>query len=117
EIRLEALQTIYSAVVRSIASGILTVDEQDRITYLNPAGEELTGLTDRAVRGQPLRSVVPELAEAIGNRRERSRAEVRLRVRDGTDRILGYAMARLAEGHAPGHVILFQDLTELRKME
>src|SRR5438128_2092293 len=116
ETRLEALEAIYSAVVRSIASGILTLGEDGRITYLNPAAEHLTGVSDRAARGQPLKSPLPELAASVGRPRERGRPEVRLRAHDGRDRILGYAMAPLAGG-ASGQVILFQDLTELRQME
>ena len=116
ETRLEALEAIYSAVVRSIASGILTVGEDGRITYLNPAAEHLTGLSDRSSRGQPLGSLLPELAASIVRPRERGRPEVRLRAHDGRERILGYATAPLAGG-ASGQVILFQDLTELRQME
>jgi two-component system sensor histidine kinase PilS (NtrC family) len=116
ETRLEALEAIYSAVVRSIASGILTVGEDGRVTYLNPAAEHLTGVSDRAARGQPLHALLPELAASIARPRERGRPEVRLRAHDGRDRILGYATAPLAGG-ASGQVILFQDLTELRQME
>jgi two-component system sensor histidine kinase PilS (NtrC family) len=116
ETRLEALEAIYSAVVRSIASGILTVGEDGRITYLNPAAEHLTGVSDRAARGQPIQALLPELAASIARPRERGRPEVRLRAHDGRDRILGYATAPLAGG-ASGQVILFQDLTELRQME
>src|SRR5207248_1134714 len=96
ETRLEALEAIYSAVVRSIASGILTVDEAGKITYLNPAAEVLTGMTDAGARGQPMRALLPELAESFGRVSAPGRNEVRLRARDGRDRILGYAVAPLA---------------------
>ena len=115
ETRLEALEAIYSAVVRSIASGIITLGEDGRITYLTPAAEHLTGLVDRVARGRPLITLLPELAGSITRPRERGRPEVRLRAHDGRVRILGYATAPLAEGG--GQVILFQDLTELRQME
>ena len=116
ETRLEALEAIYSAVVRSIASGILTLGEDGRITYLNPAAEHLTGVSDHAARGQPLSTLLPDLAASILRPRERGRPEVHLRAYDGRERILGYATAPLAGG-ASGQVILFQDLTELRQME
>jgi two-component system sensor histidine kinase PilS (NtrC family) len=116
ETRLTALEAIYSAVVRSIASGILTIGEDGRITYLNPAAEHLTGLSDRAARGQPLKGILPELAASIVRPLERGRPEVRLRAHDGRERILGYATAPLAGG-VGGLVILFQDLTNLRQME
>jgi len=113
ETRLEALQAIYSAVVRSVASGILTVDDLGEVTYLNRAAEELTGLTDHAARGQPLKTLLPELAESIARVPQKGRSEVRIH-----ERILGYAIAPLEEeGQVAGNVILFQDLTELRQME
>src|SRR3954469_9386869 len=115
ETRLEALEAIYSAVVRSIASGILTLGEDGRITYLNPAAEHLTGLSDKIARGQPLGTLLPELAASIVRPRERGRPEVRVQAYDGRDRILGYATTPLAGGG--GQVILFQDLTDLREME
>jgi two-component system sensor histidine kinase PilS (NtrC family) len=117
ETRLTALQAIYSAVVRSVASGILTLDEGGRITWLNRAAEQITGLTDLAARGQLLTTQVPELAESIGRLGAKSRAEVRISAHDGRERILGFAIAPLEEQKVPGHVILFQDLTELRQME
>src|SRR3989454_6888785 len=98
ETRLEALEAIYSAVVRSIASGIITLGEDGRITYLNPAAEHLTGLPDRVARGRPLSTLLPELAGSIARPRVRPRPEVRLRAHDGRERILGYATAPLAGG-------------------
>jgi two-component system sensor histidine kinase PilS (NtrC family) len=101
--------------VRSIGSGILTVDESGCITYLNPAAEVLTGRSNATARGQPLSSVVPELAEAVANHEGRGRDEVRVRTAEGKSRILGFAIAPLAG--KLGQVVLFQDLTELRQME
>ncbi|MCA1829403.1 MAG: PAS domain S-box protein [Myxococcales bacterium] len=110
--RLESLEAIYSAVVRSVASGILTVDDEGRISYLNRAAEALTGLTDAGARGQPLRALLPELAESVARLPHKGRSEVRIK-----ERILGYAIAPLEERQVAGHVILFEDLTDLRQME
>lgn len=110
ETRLTALQDIYSAVVRSIASGILTVDDGDRITWMNPAAEQITGLAADTVGGRALREVLPQLFESMQARAGGGRVEVRV-----GDRILGYAVTPLEQGS--GRVILFQDLTELRRME
>src|SRR5205823_7329534 len=46
----------------------------------------------------------------------RQRNEATVRGADGRERVLGWAAARLAEG-AHGNVIVFQDLTEFRRME
>src|SRR5207244_1329600 len=63
--RLDKLEALYSAIVKSISSGIVAVDEQGRITYLNRAGLEITGLTEDRVLGQSLYELVPALGEAL----------------------------------------------------
>src|SRR6266852_109582 len=116
--RLDQLEALYSAIVKSISSGIVTVDEQGRITYLNRAGLEITGLTEERALGQSLHELVPALGEALdrGNWSGRQRNEATVRGADGRERVLGWAAARMAEG-AHGNVIVFQDLTEFRRME
>jgi two-component system sensor histidine kinase PilS (NtrC family) len=119
ETRLMALEAIYSAIVRSIASGIVTTDEQGRVSYLNPAGEEITGFTDRALHGKPLQESLPALADALTRATwsGRQRNEALLRGRDGRDRVVGWAASRLAAEGERGNVIVFQDLTDVRRME
>jgi two-component system, NtrC family, sensor histidine kinase PilS len=116
--RLDKLEALYSAIVKSISSGIVTVDEQGRITYLNRAGMEITGLTEEHAIGQSLTEVIPALTEALDRTTwtGRQRNEATLRGPDGRERVLGWAAARLAEG-AQGDVIVFQDLTDFRRME
>ena len=116
--RLDQLEALYSAIVKSISSGIVAVDEQGRITYLNRAGLEITGLTEERALGQSLHELVPALGQALthGSWTGRQRNETTVRGADGRERVLGWAAARLAEG-AHGNVIVFQDLTDFRRME
>jgi two-component system sensor histidine kinase PilS (NtrC family) len=109
---------MYSAIVKSISSGIVTVDEQGRITYLNRAGTEITGLTEQQAVGQRLQEVIPALTDALDRSTwtGKQRNEAVLRGPDGRERVLGWAAARLAES-VDGNVIVFQDLTEFRRME
>jgi two-component system, NtrC family, sensor histidine kinase PilS len=116
--RLDKLEALYSAIVKSISSGIVAVDDQGRVTYLNRAGLEITGLTEERVLGQNLHEMIPALGEALNrsNWNGRQRNEATVRGADGRERVLGWAAARLAEG-AHGNVIVFQDLTDFRRME
>src|SRR5437870_7331356 len=116
--RLDKLEALYSAIVKSISSGIVAVDEQGRVTYLNRAGLEIAGLTEDRVPGQSLYELVPALGEALTRTSwtGRQRNEATVRGADGRERVLGWAAARLAEG-AHGNVIVFQDLTDFRRME
>ena len=116
--RLDELEALYSAIVKSISSGIVTVDEQGRITYLNRAGLEITGLSPERALGKSLHETIPALSDALtrSSSASRQRNEATLRGPDGRERVLGWAAAPLAEG-AHGNVIVFQDLTEFRRME
>ena len=116
--RLDKLEALYSAIVKSISSGIVAVDEQGCVTYLNRAGTEITGLTEERALGQSLHEMIPALGEALtrSSWTGRQRNEATVRGADGRERVLGWAAARLAEG-AHGNVIVFQDLTDFRRME
>ena len=116
--RLDKLEALYSAIVKSISSGIVAVDDQGRVTYLNRAGLEITGLTEERALGQSLHEMIPALGDALtqSSWSSRQRNEATVRGADGRERVLGWAAARLAEG-AHGNVIVFQDLTDFRRME
>ena len=118
QIRLDELEALYSAIVKSISSGIVTVDEGGRITYLNRSGAEITGLDERSALGRTLQEAIPALSEALVRTEwtGKQRNETTVRGADGRERVLGWAAARLAEG-AHGNVIVFQDLTDFRRME
>jgi len=119
EKRLSALEATFSAVVHSISSGIVTVDEDGLITYLNPAGEEIFGMSDTELRGAPLRARLPALAPALDAPLPagRQRNEALVVGPDGRQHTVGWAVGRLNEHGAAGWVIVFQDLTEFRRME
>lgn len=64
KVQLEAAE-----ILRTIRSGIVTVDVQGRLLYANPAAVELLGLDLRAFTGKPLlptlRQVSPQLADLL----------------------------------------------------
>ena len=119
EIELSALSALHEGIVHSISSGILTIDGASRITFINPAGEEICGRRLKDLRGQPLGEVLPEFAEAM-RRSQPGRGEGPLKHPDGGVRVVGYSIAPLVETGTPslpGFVLIFQDLTGLRRME
>ena len=112
ETELRKLSALHQQIVLSIGSGILTTDREDRVTYLNPTGEEIVGRPLAELVGRPAAELSGDLAASL---RPEGRGEARLRHPDGQERVIGYAATGLA-GSA-GHVIVFQDLTGLRQME
>ncbi|TVP74115.1 MAG: PAS domain S-box protein, partial [Gemmatimonadales bacterium] len=112
-------------ILASISTGVLTVDADGRLLYLNPAGEALLGLDVRQWEGAPvaeaLRGTAPEMALAVtqalshGRAMHRRRAEI---VRDGEQLVLGLSVFVREEPDEPRSItVIFQDITDLEQME
>lgn len=58
-----------SEILRTIRSGIITVDSEGRLLYANPAASDLLGINLRLLTGRPalnaLRPVAPQLAQVL----------------------------------------------------
>jgi two-component system sensor histidine kinase PilS (NtrC family) len=108
---LAAVTALHESIVQSVTSGLLTLDLRGQVTFLNRAGEQITGLGLGQLLGEPAARWFPAFA-----REGRDEAEY---VTPGGDRrLLGYTVFDLngRDGRA-GTAVIFQDLTELRAME
>ena len=109
------LMTLHSDIVRSLASGLVTVDPSDRVLTINESACEILDTTAEAAVGQPVERVLPGLSSHASIQR----GEISLQ-RDAEPRlVLGVSVSPLFDhgGAVQGRVVNFQDLTELRKME
>ena len=113
ELDLAAITALHESIVQSVASGLLTVDARGRVTFLNRAGEQITGLALSEVRGRPAEQWFRAF-QAQAGRDETDFANAR-----GEALRLGYTLFPLLgrEGEEIGRAVIFQDLTELRAME
>ncbi|WP_242392344.1 two-component system sensor histidine kinase NtrB [Anaeromyxobacter oryzisoli] len=121
---LAAITALHEAVVHSVSSGIVTLDIGGRITFLNRAAEEITGLRLRDVAGLPVASILPPFAAADGREQPRAsigpaREETRFTNARGDVLRVGFTAFPLAGGGGErlGSAVIFQDLTRLREME
>ena len=120
-VRLEA-----GDILRQIRAGILTVGGDGRLVFANPSAEALLGLSWRESREQPvldrLEAISPPLAQAIrravkdGERVSRTEAEARV---DGRVWPIGFTTTpvHVEEGAPPSVTVIFQDLSEAKRME
>ena len=110
---LEALTAVHTAVVQSMTGGLLTLDPGGRVTFLNRAGEQMTGIPLETVRGRPAREAFPMFGSRV------ARDEVELLNPRGERLQLGYSSFPLMDraGELMGTAVTFQDLTQLRAME
>jgi two-component system sensor histidine kinase PilS (NtrC family) len=109
---LAAVTALHEAIVQSVTSGLLTLDPGRRITFLNRAGEQITGYALGRIVGDPAERWFPAFAGE-------GRHEAEMVTAAGESRLLGYTAFDLRgrTGRAPGTAVIFQDLTELRAME
>jgi two-component system sensor histidine kinase PilS (NtrC family) len=117
------LQNLHGNVIASMSSGLMTTDFVQRITFLNRAGGELLGVDPARVAGRSLSDfgfVLPEDWATVWDRGhgwETFRGEIETD-RGNLRRVLGYSLRGLREADGEqGLLILFQDLTELKKLE
>lgn len=105
-------------IVRSIASGLITANEEGRIIGVNRAARDI--LRDRAgsLVSRPLSVVLPGYETKPVSEPPR-RAEAAGRRADGTEFPMGYMMSALvdAEGNSLGLLLVFQDLTEIKNLK
>jgi two-component system, NtrC family, sensor histidine kinase PilS len=113
EVDLAAITALHESIVQSVASGLVTIDAGGRITFLNRAGEQITGVASTDVRGMPAARWFGGFQPGV------ERGETELVNARGERLWLGYTAFPLVErgGAEIGRAVIFQDLTALRAMQ
>jgi PAS domain S-box-containing protein len=126
ERELDRVKIDNDAILRHLATGVLTVDETGAIGYLNPAAQQVLGVRAEDLCGRPVEEALPArlqgLRELVLDSRDqgrgRARAELTVTTAGGRTLPLGASTNVLMhEDHITGVVAVFQDLTEVREME
>jgi two-component system sensor histidine kinase PilS (NtrC family) len=107
-------------IVRSLSSGLVTVDLDGRILTINQAAADMLGRGASESPGRPVETLLPGLDERLralapGGTLRRSD----LTLREPEPRVLGISVSPLRGDNDTviGRVVNFQDLTELRTLE
>jgi len=101
------LYTLHQDIVRSLASGLITIGPEGTVLSANTAAGEILRKQPAAMLGQPIEALLPGLA--VEGRADVNLGELTIGatvspLRDVRDQVLG-------------RVVNFQDLTELRRLE
>ena len=115
----------YRALVESTLDVVVVYDADGRVRYASPSVRDVFDLAPEEVVGRPgLDFVHPDdvgtlqtvLAAAAGRPGRRVRAELRLRHRDGSYRVMDASIANLLhEPTVAGLVVASRDVTEMRE--
>lgn len=114
-LRLDKLRLLNEHIVRSISSGLITVDMDQRVLYFNPMARTLLDLDDDDI-GRSLQTLIPDCTlEEAGIE---GRQELVVHTRGSRSVRIGLSIAPLtdADDHRLGHVVNFQDLTKLHEL-
>lgn len=114
------LETLSRNIIENINSGIMTIDTEGRITSFNRAAERITGFSLRDVYLKGVTTIFPAIKyqDLSRNRKGMRREEMVFRRKDGRELFLGFSISPLKEeGKDSGTVMIFQDMTRLKKME
>ena len=118
------LQIVHRDVIQSITSGLITTDRRGMVTSANRAAEEILGRSGDQLVGRPVESTGLFTSEAWHSyalecaHRGRARGDVEV-MRGEHGLFAGFSISRLtdAEGKHRGFIVVFQDLSEVRKLQ
>ncbi|MCZ6766413.1 MAG: ATP-binding protein [bacterium] len=127
ETELKQLKVDTDNILKQMSSGVLVCDADGRVLTINPTAEDILEVSRSKVLGQDANSAlteaVPEFAEllrgALETKMRRQRRELTLREGESNELPLGVSlsMMRDEDGRKRGVIALFQDLTEVRRMQ
>jgi two-component system sensor histidine kinase PilS (NtrC family) len=106
------LARFHQQILASMPSGLVTCDAEGRMTFLNRAAEAILGVDAERMQGSPVEVALPGIS-ALGLPTRRSVLDVQTPL---GPRTLGLTASTLTSD-AGAFLIVFQDLTELRRME
>jgi len=109
------------AMLASMIEGVVAVDENDEIAFINQAARELLDIGPRPIEGHTLWRLAPirELEELLERARESGRREL-LELdlfRGGRERVFQAHVSPFRGGGKAGFVLVLHDITEVRRLE
>ncbi len=122
----------FAAILTSIGDAVLATDGQERVTFLNPVAERLTGWTSQEGRGRAFHEVFhivnettrqPVESPLVKAIRERTNVPLAnhtiLIARDGTEKPIDDCASSILDedGRLGGGVMVFRDMTERNQAE
>jgi two-component system phosphate regulon sensor histidine kinase PhoR len=99
-------------VLSRLSDGVVEVDDDGRVTYINPAAASLAGIDARAVLGRPVEAAVPGWREIEATTSPGESAAVPIEL-DGREHWLSVAVVATDAGT----VYAFRDVTRERRLE
>ena len=122
------LEALNERIIRSITSGLITLDDKNRIILFNPAAEHIFAMDSHQAIGSNITDTLPFLSGYLGDGQVGSAQERKNhphfidfphRRKDGRRLSLRFSISplKLPDGEERGRIIFFHDMTELKRIE
>lgn len=114
------LRELNENILRSLSSGLLTLDQNGKVLFANPTAASLLGYSG-SIDGRDCEELIPNLRAHLDDSGGfRNRFELTINhARDNRRISLGLTCSPLLDEHGRflGHIVNYQDVTDLREME
>lgn len=110
----------YQVIVQDLGSGVITTDQNGRVTAINQKAETILGIDASAYTGKPVQKLSSRIADMLLRTLEQRETFSRHEFRYGKDNMLlgaSSSLLRNVSGDVVGAVLTFTDITETRKSE
>ncbi len=114
EIDFDRLKELNQLIVDNIPAGVMTLNEQRKITSFNRAATDITGYSLKDAYHRDVESLFPGITGKFNNPGIRSEIEIKTRNKEKV--ILGFTVSK-GQGEDIAWVVIFQDLTQLKSLE
>jgi two-component system sensor histidine kinase PilS (NtrC family) len=123
----DQLEAFNRNIVQSLDSGLLTIDLDGRVNFLNRTAEKILNRKGEGLKNLFIHDLFPEIAVCLEELKRKAfspslayqRYEALLSGGSGEKTYLGFSISPLTdpEGAIIGHTLIFQDITRFKKME
>jgi two-component system, NtrC family, sensor histidine kinase PilS len=128
QIDFDQLEVLKDAIINSIDSGLIALDDQDRVILCNPSAESLFGIEPSRSLGMSIHEILPVVSAYLDRQDASSALMLRGKVpfvdipfeRPGQEPLhlrLSLSHLRLGSNPNQGHILVFQDMTTTKKIE
>ena len=126
ETAFDQLDLLHRSIIESVDTGILTINLRGQIKSFNRAAEEITGYSFAEVEDKNIVDLFPEYGDLLENIHtgghpysQQSRVEMYIESHEKKPLTLGCSVSFLNDGTGKriGDILVFQDLTAIKKME
>jgi len=126
---LDQLELLHRNIVQSISTGLITLNDRLKISYVNPAAEVMCGSGCNELEGIYIGDIFPQIVSYLSLSVEgdsnfamshsQRGIDIDFERKDGTKLHLGFSQSILRDpgGDEMGLILIFRDLTEIRQMQ